>query len=228
MNYATENISPIVFDIETCGIDNAADYLEPVQAAKNLKDPEKVSADIAQRTSERDAKLALDYNVGRICAIAWWTQEAGTECCLCPDEATEEVALRTFWATSKHRTLVGFNIKSFDLRFLTQRSRFLNVPYPRLDLGKYSKQGITDLFLDLTFGDGQYDQGAMRRTLHAFCRRFGIAVTDTITGADIPALVAANDWASVEAHVCADVALELALAQRLGIIVTQPEVAGVL
>jgi hypothetical protein len=87
-----------------------------------------------------------------------------------------------------------------------------------LDLGKFGRKGITDLYLDLTFNDGHYDQGAMRRTLHAFCKRFGIPVDDTVTGADIPKLVEAGQWDQVEAHVRSDVQLTLALARVLGVV----------
>jgi DNA polymerase III epsilon subunit-like protein len=120
----------------------------------------------------------------------------------------------------RHRTIVGFNLKRFDIRFLIQRSRYLGLDYPKLDLGRYSRAGsIIDLFEELTFNEGAYDQGAMRRTLAAFCRRFGIPVGDKgVTGADVPALVAAGQWAPVLAHVRTDVTLTVALAQRLGVI----------
>src|SRR5688572_31611103 len=131
MSYAT-NLSPIVVDCETGSLPNAADYLEPVQAAKNLKDPEKIKADIESRTAERDAKLALDWNVGRIGALAWWTVDGGLVVHVVPDEDTEAKALAGFWRDSKHRTIVGFNVKGFDLRYMVQRSRYLGVSYPIL------------------------------------------------------------------------------------------------
>jgi hypothetical protein len=217
------NVSPIVVDIETCGLPNAADFLEPVQAAKNLKDPEKIKADIESRTAERLERLALDWNVGRIAAVAWWTEQTGTDVRLCRDEDDEAAALTDFWEASRHRTLVGFNLKGFDLRFMVQRSRYLRVPHPILDFSKYSRKGVTDLFIDLTFGDGTYDQGAMRRTLKAFCKRFGIACDDAINGSEIPALVAAGQWDQVAAHAKADVELTVALAHRLGVIAEIPQ-----
>lgn len=217
------DISPICVDIETAGLPNAAEFLEPVQAARNLKDPEKIKADIEQRTAERDDKLALDYNVGRIVALGYWTETHGATVWECSDEAKEKIALGQFWEISRHRTIVGYALKQFDLRFMIQRSRYLGIPHPVLDLGKYAKQGIRDLYLDLTFGDGTYDQGCMRRTLKQFCRRFGIPVSDEIDGKDIPALVAAGDWKAVAAHCKADIGLTVALAQRLGVIAGQPE-----
>jgi hypothetical protein len=212
------DVSPIICDIETCGLPNAAEFLEPVTPDARLKDPEKIKADIADKEQARLNKLALDWNVGRIVAIGWWTEEQGTHGMVCRDEMEERIALTSFWDASRHRTIVGFNLKGFDLRFMVQRSRYLRVPHPILDFSKYSRRGVTDLYLDLTFGDGTYDQGAMKRTLHAFCRRFGIPVNDDIKGAEIPALVAAGQWEQVKAHCLSDVELTVQLAQRLGVI----------
>lgn len=222
------HVSPIVVDLETAGLPNAADFLEPVQPAKNLVDPVKIAADIEKRTAERDEKLALDWNVGRNVALGFWTEQAGTMVRCCPDEFYEAQAIIEFWETARFRTIVGFAIKQFDLRFLVQRSRYLGLSYPQLDFSKYSRKGIEDLYLLLTFGDGTYDQGAMRRTLKAFCKRFGIPVTDDVNGADIPALVEAGDWDAVAAHCRADVELTVELARRLGVVQPLPEPATVL
>jgi DNA polymerase elongation subunit (family B) len=220
MGFNSENahISPIVVDIETWPLENAADYLEPVQAARNLRDPEKIKADIEQKTAERQDKLALDCNVGRIAAIGWWTEESGINADVCKCEGDEATMLAAFWLQSKRRDIIGFNIKGFDLRYLIQRSRYLGVKHPAIDMGKYSKRGVTDLFLELTFYDGHYDQGAMRRTLKAFCKRFGIPVDDDISGKEIPALAAAGKWDEIEAHVRSDVALTVELARKLGLV----------
>lgn len=225
-NFATD-ITPIIVDIETCGLPNAADFLEPVTPDARLKDPEKIAADIAAKEQARTEKLALDWNVGRIAAIGWWTDD-GIYAEVCKDEADEHDALIAFWDEAKHRTIVGFNVKGFDLRFMIQRSRYLGIAHPVLDLGKYSKQGIRDLYLDLTFGDGTYDTGAMRRTLKAFCKRFGIPITDDVNGKDVPALVAAGEWDLVAGHVMADVEMTLALARKLRVIQTEPEPVGAL
>lgn len=220
------DVTPIVVDIETAGLPNAADFLEPVQPDGRLTDKAKIEADIKAKEQARIQKLALDWNVGRIAALAWWTERDGVVAHACRDEADEAAALRGFWMECRHRTIVGFNVKGFDLRFMVQRSRYLGVPYPVLDFSKYSRKGITDLFLDLTFGDGTYDQGAMRRTLKAFCKRFGLPVDDTINGADVPALVTAGQWDQVLAHVRSDVLLTVALARKLGVVTADDPVAA--
>lgn len=219
------DVSPIVVDIETCGLPNAADFLEPVTPDARLKDPEKIKADIQDKEQARVVKLALDWNVGRIVALGYWTERTGTVVHCCGSEDDEAAALTDFWEESRHRTIVGYNAKGFDLPFMVQRSRFLHVPHPMLDLGKYTRKGVTDLFLELTFNNGTYDQGAMRRTLKAFCKRFGIPVNDAITGSEIPALVAEGKWQEVKAHCAADVELTVALAHRLGIVREIPQPA---
>lgn len=221
------NVSPIVVDIETCGLENAVEFLEPVTPDARLKDPEKIKNDIADKEQARLNRLSLDWNVGRIVAIGWWTEQASVDVRLCRDETEEANALFDFWDESRHRTIVGFNLKGFDLRFMVQRSRYLRVPHPILDFSKYSRKGVTDLFIDLTFGDGTYDQGAMKRTLKAFCRRFGIPVDDVINGAEVPALVAAGEWEKVAEHCRADVESTVLLARRLGIVREVPQAAEV-
>ena len=211
--------TPLVFDVETAPLPNAAEYLEPVQPARNLKDPEKIAEDIRQRTLEQAARCSLDWNVGRIVAIGYWPGASGDVVALeCPEERNEVVALELFWEVAKHRPLVGFNIRAFDLPFLIQRSRYLGVTHRDLDLGRYAKSPIVDLYELLTFGQGKYDQGAMKRTLKAFAKRFGLSVNDTTDGADIPALVEKGDWDAIAAHCESDVRLTRDLAARLGVL----------
>lgn len=221
------DISPIVCDIETAGLPNAADFLEAVVPDARLKDPEKIKADIAEKEAARLNKLELDWNVGRIVAIAWWTERSGVITRVCPSEIDENHAIREVWSECRRRTIVGFNVKGFDLKFMVQRSRYLGIIYPTLDLGKYTRNGIVDLFSELTFHENTYDKGAMRRTLHAFCRRFGIPVTDTTTGKNIAALVEAGDWQGIAAHVTSDIELTVALARKLNVIQPALVAAGV-
>jgi DNA polymerase elongation subunit (family B) len=208
---------PIVFDIETCALPDAAQYLEPVQAAKNLKDPAKIAADIAERTAERDEKCGLDYNVARIVCIG---SDVGGETVslMCRTEAEEANAIRAFWADAQGRRMVGFRCREFDLPMLIQRSRYLGIKAPNIDLGRYNRANrVIDLYDVLTFQDSQRTF-AMRRTLHAFCRRFNIPVADETHGSDIAAMVAAEYWAGVQAHCESDVRLTRALAERLGVV----------
>lgn len=214
------DISPIVCDIETVGLPNAADYLEPVTPDSRLKDPAKIAADIVDKTAARDGKTALDWNVGKVVAIGFWTEQRGVVARICKTDHMEAENLQDFWLNARGRTIVTFNGRSFDLPYMIQRSRYLGIAHPTLDLRPYGGgQGNVDLYLELTFG--QKSSPCMRTTLGAFCRRFGLPVVDDIKGQDIPALVAAGEWDQVAAHCTSDVNLTVALARRLGII-SQP------
>jgi hypothetical protein len=58
----------------------------------------------------------------------------------------------------------------------------------------------------------------MSRSLKSFCRRFGIPLDDPTAGKDIAALIAADNWAAVEAHCASDVAATYQLAKRMGVL----------
>jgi len=210
--------SPIVCDIETVGRARLAEILDPVEADKRLTDPKKIAADLIEKEKARLDKASLDPNTNRIVALGRWTEQDGyiVDCCESEDE--EANVLEMFWEEAEHRTIVGFNILGFDLKTLVQHSRFLDVSHPQIDFSKYARRGVHDLYMDLTFNEGHHDQGVMRRSLKAFCRRFGITCTDTIEGKDIPALVAAGNWDAVIAHCRSDLAMTVQLAQRLGLI----------
>jgi predicted PolB exonuclease-like 3'-5' exonuclease len=208
---------PLVFDIETAPLPNASDYLDPVEAAKNLKDPVKIAADIAERAAEQLGKCALDPNVARIVCIGTWHLNQGVVVDVLQCDADEREALKVFWRLADGRRLVGFRCREFDLPMLIQRSRYLGVKAPSVDLGRYSRgDRLTDLYDILTFQDSQRTF-AMRRSLQSFARRVGLPLpADMVNGADVPALVAAGDWKAVGDHCRADVDLTVALAEWLG------------
>lgn len=220
----------LVLDIETCAHDCAADYipkpdLDSIQAAGNLKDPIKIAESIETRRRtavlEHDASLrkaALDWNLSRIVAIAWASDAShAVTVRLCKDEADETDALIDVWAAFEQaRFIAGFAARTFDVPTLIQRSRLLGVPFPRVSLARYGNGTVVDLREILTFDDARYE-ALMPRSLKAFCRRFGIPVDDPVDGSEIPALVAAGNWAAVEAHVTSDVRLTLALGRRIGV-----------
>ncbi len=59
MTYATD-VSPIVFDLETAGLPNAANFLDPVEPDKRLTDPVKIAASVAEREQARAEKFGLE------------------------------------------------------------------------------------------------------------------------------------------------------------------------
>jgi hypothetical protein len=229
---------PICVDLETTAHPCVADFVEApnldaITPARNLRDPQKIAEDIARRQAEAKTEFeqkleraSLDFNLSRIVALGW-SEDAGqtVELRACPDEETERAALEIFWNASHGATLIGFSLRTFDVPMLIQRSRLLSVSYNRLDLSRYNNRSLVDLRDELTFGDMRYE-AIMPRSLKMFCRRFGLPVDDPIDGKDIPALVAAEAWDDVLAHLRSDVQLTAALAKRLGYLYAH-EPAGV-
>lgn len=237
--FATD-VSPIVIDIETAPIEEVRDYLDPpdlsdIKAPANYKDPEKIAAYIedakakAIESHDRNCsdKAALDFNLARIVAIGFWTTSHKPTALLCKTADDERAALDEIWEYVRHRTVVGFRIREFDIPLMVQRSRYLGLAHPLPDLGRYARgNGICDLYDLLTFNDLRAET-VMRRSAKSFARRFGIPVTDPIDGKQVPALVAAGEWKQVESHVLADIAMEVALAKRLGVVAKDVPIGAV-
>lgn len=210
----------LLIDLETAPLANVADYLDPVEAAKNLKDPEKIKADIEKRQREQREDCGLDWNLNRIvCAGLWGDDETEPSVLVVPDEAGERVVLETIAnRLSNPRPLIlGFCVRRFDVPVILQRARYLGVRMPRISLKRYDNPHITDVYDALTF-DEQPCTAVMRRTLDSFCRRFGIDVQDTHSGKHVPELIAAGEWDAVKAHCLADLRKTRLLAERIGVL----------
>lgn len=216
----------LIVDVETVAREDAENFLAPVEAAGNLKDPDKIKASIEERTAERAGKLALDWNLNRIVTITMMADGwLAPQTSICLNEHEEKRALNILWSEltiarrRRFTPLVGFCIKSFDVPVLLQRTRILGMPEPILDYTRYSKE-IIDLADNLNFYRGPSEgYSAMSRTLKNFCRVMGIVHDDgDCDGKDVAELVAAGDLEAVQRHCEADVWRVEGLGRRLGVI----------
>lgn len=210
----------VILDLETVAIDSAVAYVEPVSAPANYKKPEAIAAYIAEAEKAQIEKAALYPWTARIVALGSIAHDGTERVDVCQDHDSEAAALTAFWALvdidpTDHRygvrPIIGFNSRQFDLPVLLARSLILGVAHPAISLDRYRSPHI-DLMERLTW------QGAIpARSLKWFARRFGLPVDDAIGGADIAALVAAEDWPSVASHCLSDIRLTRELAIRLGV-----------
>ena len=205
-----------IADIETCAHPDAGQWLEPVTAAANLKDPVKIAANIAEKTAERDDKLGLDPDCCRIVALGWHDVGYGDPRVeICKDEHEEALQLAIFWSSYRqHETkLVTFYGRQFDLPVLLRRSMYLGIKAPPLNLDRYRSPHV-DLWDALTFN------GALRTAhgLKFYQKRLGLPTLDKVDGSEIAALVAAGKWEAVRDHCLSDVGLTHALANKLGLL----------
>lgn len=205
-----------VLDLETVGLPQAKDWLEPVTADARLKDPVKIADDLASKEAARLDKLGLDPDCCRIVALGFVDVGCGDPTVyLAKDEFEEREQLKDFWASYRKQEtkLVTFYGLSFDLPVLLRRSMYLDVKAPPLNLDRYRTPHI-DLFQRLTYN------GALKTShpLKFYAKRLGIGTLDKVDGADVATLIAAGDWQAVHDHCLSDIGLTHALANKLGVL----------
>jgi hypothetical protein len=139
----------VLLDVETAARDDARKW---VQADSRLVD----KAKIAQSIEERAEKLALDPNGARIVCVGMWTHHAPEPSVMaCPDTDREKLAIDFLWdvwrSLRRDAKFVGFRARTFDLRILIQRSRYLGLKTPYISTAPYGRGDVLDLFDELTF-----------------------------------------------------------------------------
>jgi 3'-5' exonuclease len=200
----------LVLDLETFALAEADQYLEPVSAPANYKDPEKMRAYCDDRRAELLKKCALDVDLCTVVVVGYQLESETVPTVWTAEQLTEAHLLSLAWQRIADRAVVGFNLLTFDLPVLIRRSQYLGIPIPDINLDRYRTPHI-DLIEKLTFN------GKLKmRSLDFWCRRFGIDVADSYSGEDVDALVKAGNWTAVADHCRADVTRTRDLAVRLG------------
>lgn len=204
-----ECVSRIVVDIETVACPGAAEFLEAVEAPSNYKDPLKIAAYIEDARRRQIDKAGLEADLCEVVAVGYQDEDSELPTVYTRADANEDELIKWAWCAIDLRAVVGFNSLSFDLPVLIRRSQLMGLKYPTLNLDKYRTPHV-DLMERLSF-NGKLTM----RSLDFYCRRFAIPIHDTISGADIAALVAAGQWGSVNDHCRCDIVKTAALARRL-------------
>lgn len=204
----------VVLDLEAVAIPDVEALVHP---ARNLKDPEKIKASIAERVAE----AALYPWTARIVALGRCDETDDVErVTLCNSEAAEARALREFWNGiwdgQNVLRLCTFNGRTYDLPLLMARSVLLGVPCPDLNLDRYRSPHV-DLLDKLTW------HGAIeRRSLRWFAQRFGLDTSDAFSGREVAQLYEDGNWEAIEAHCASDVRLTRQLGERIGVLKRRP------
>lgn len=138
----------IYFDIETAPLppDELALVMPEFEPAKNLKDPDKIKADIEQKKADWLERAALSAVTGQVVAIGCVSM-AGFSHELGEDESDIISWLWDWMRTTSGDTLwAGFNCTGFDLPFLIRRSWKLGLDIPiGLKRGRYWADWIVDV-----------------------------------------------------------------------------------
>jgi hypothetical protein len=212
-------MSSLYLDIETTSIDHAAAFVETPTAPANYKDAAKIDAYVIEAKARAIERCALDFGLLRIGAIGLgaWTAggEVETHTTCCATEAEEAAALRHLWTRIEATFLsggvvVGYNLAEFDMPAIITRSWLLGVSPGFATVRKYDDPHVLDLMQITSFGRIE-----RAKKLSWWATRLGWAHDDTLTGAQMPALIQAGEWDAVRRHVEADVALTMHLHRLL-------------
>lgn len=138
----TSRSSIAAFDIETIPDLGAMDALPEPEAAKNIKDPEKIKADIAKKKAAQADKLALSPWTGRVCAYALECDNAELVACGAVEtldvDNERELIEEVFYMLGKLDVLVTYNGIGFDIPFLYTRAMLLDIN-PKLITKKFDE-----------------------------------------------------------------------------------------
>lgn len=210
-------------DLETVGLPEAVQWVDPLSAPSNYKDAEKIAAYIKEAEADRLERFALDADCNRIVALGWHDLGQGSPIVrLCRNEDEERAALIEYWATfgTQFTKIVTYNGARFDLIVLVMRSIYLGVMYPPIVIAPAWKSPHVDVWDWLSLGGARRDV----KSLRFYAKRLGIPIYDDISGKDVAAMVAAGEWEKVQNHCLFDLDLLRAIAERMGCL--EPQAVG--
>lgn len=151
----------LIFDIETGPVpDLLLDTLMPqFEAAGNLKDPDKIAADVANKQKNWRDRAALSPMTGMVVGVGIALNTNSRPRIVLGGE--RKLVTRTLDEISRMLmaggTVYGFNIHAFDLPFLVTRARMLRIHVPANLITTYHNRtywadGIVDLMQLWTMG----------------------------------------------------------------------------
>jgi hypothetical protein len=197
------------FDFETGALepDQLAEVQPEFKAARNLRDPIKIAADIEAKREAWYADAALSATTGRI--LATGRLSAGD---LKISTGDERDLLEEFWADWREGgRFIGFNCCRFDLPFAIRRSfvHALTVP-PDVRAGRYWSAAVIDLREAWQCGDWQAEG-----SLDSIARAFGLGGKSG-NGADFANLLKTNPAEALE-YLGNDLYLTRSIAERMNL-----------
>lgn len=126
----------------------------------------------------------------------------------------EREILEYFWNAlfeAKNTKIITFNGKGFDIPYILKRSAILGVlPSMKISTRRYDTMQHFDVMETLT----NFFQGEMF-SLGTYCKLYGIAHDDSVSGGDVFALWKAGNIEAIKAHCTADVQATWELYQKI-------------
>jgi len=212
-------MSRLILDIATCPLDGAADWLPAVRAARNLKDPAKIAADIAERTAAQQDGMGLDFDLCRISAIGMWEPdlEIGPSVVAALTEDEEYDILKDARKELKDAETITYNGLAFDLPLIERRLLYLGLEPLKWNLDRFRTPHI-DLFQKLSGGDK-----TRYRSLEFYAKRLGWSdLVKPLSGAQEATALKDGKIEELRASVAHDVIATYRLAQWMRVIAPSP------
>ena len=201
----------LFLDIETADNPAMVSCLPELNAKANLKDPEKIAADLEEKRAKQRANMALDGDYGQVTAIGWaWNNEAVPTAEMGYERELIATASELIYQADY---VITFNGKSFDLPYLWTRARHHGaaMPYPEPDTNKYRDHWHIDVMLLLTY------RGAIpAKPMAQYAQVYGVAHNDVLKGSDMPRLYHEGEHDLIAQHVIDDVDTLRRLWRRCG------------
>lgn len=218
MDLPKRNVNSLYFDIETEGLPDAVDAMDPAEfaAPSSWKDPEKIAAKVQENKDKAKRQAALSAITGRVLAVGYAMEDEPVQIL----EGEERDMLDQLFVVMKHTVnhggrIFGFNIIGFDLPFLAQRGAISGATLP---LALYSfyrgRFNWCDSFQDLQLRwlAGQRDFSG--HNLKSIARLLKLPVQKSGDGAAFSGLYHDDHDKAIE-YLKTDVELVRALAKRL-------------
>lgn len=205
-----------IIDIATAGIEDAAQFLEPVQAPANYKKPEAIAAYVAEKTAEQAERSGLDVDLCRITGIGVKTpSESWVATATCEQEEKDVLGAvaALIHKQGENAPLIGFNAQKFDWPVLMRRALYLGVDFPVINLDRYRSPHV-DLFAKLT-NFGQLPGHSLR----FYAARLGwLDIHKPLMGDEEARVFETKKWDELSDSIQHDVTATERLAKWLGVI----------
>lgn len=176
----------------------------------------------ARHLAEIMDKAALNASIGCICAIGY-RNDAGKVIIETALDHSEDDLIDRFWTRynrciKQDRPLVGFNIKNFDVPFITRRSWAYGIRTPQ-NLTNATGQWLNPAFIDL-MERWQCGNRKDYASMDTICRAFGLQTKpDDCSGAEFARLLRGDESEKQSAinYLIGDLEMTWQLAERMGV-----------
>jgi predicted PolB exonuclease-like 3'-5' exonuclease len=125
------SLKTVVFDLETIPNPAMIPLLPEPEPAKNLKDPEKIKADIEEKRIKQVEEMALNPHTNLICCASFYDMANANIAShlIDPNTLDEKALLEAIWAElHRYDRFVTFNGNAFDVPCLKFHSMLRQVP----------------------------------------------------------------------------------------------------